>query len=74
LCGAFSFKDSTSVDNFLINMAALNFLSPGNSIKNIAIFGASRTSASDTAVATIKAKTDINNVQFGKIYINGVEQ
>lgn len=75
LCGSFSFNDSTSVDNFLINMAALDFIYPGNVyLKNITIYGAGRTSASDTAVATIKAKTDINNVQFGKIYINGVEQ
>jgi hypothetical protein len=75
LCGSYSFKDSASIDNFLINMANLPFLSPGESYKLINITGgANRTSASDAAVAAIKAKVDINNVQFGIIKINCVEQ
>ena len=75
LCGSYSFKDSESIDNFLINMANLPFLSPGENYKNIIIYsGANRTSASDNAVAAIKNKVDINSVQFGIIRINGVEQ
>lgn len=75
MCGSYSFNDSASIDNFLINMANLPFLSPGENYKNIVIYsGANRTSASDDAVAAIKNKVDINSVQFGIIKINGVDQ